>query len=68
MAHPHGPHADELTITHDFTHDSVRKFQVPENVSVSFYFICALHLANEKGLELIGQDDLSDFAIASGTE
>jgi condensin complex subunit 2 len=64
MAHPHGPHADELTITHD----SVRKFQVPENVSVSFYFICALHLANEKGLELIGQDDLSDFAIASGTE
>ena len=42
--------------------------QVPGNVTVSFYFICALHLANEKGLELIGQDNLCDFSIKSGSE
>lgn len=33
------------------------------NVTIPFYFICLLHLANEKGLELEGQDDLSDFQI-----
>jgi hypothetical protein len=37
--------------------------QVPSNVSVSFYFICLLHLANEKGLELQGEDGLNDFSI-----
>ncbi|POM63852.1 Condensin complex subunit 2 [Phytophthora palmivora] len=37
--------------------------KVPSNVTVSFYFICVLHLANEKGLELVGQDDLRDFQI-----
>ncbi|KAJ0412900.1 hypothetical protein ATCC90586_002530 [Pythium insidiosum] len=36
---------------------------VPSNVTVSFYFICMLHLANEKGLRLIGQDDMSNFEI-----
>ncbi|RLN05649.1 hypothetical protein BBJ28_00004683 [Nothophytophthora sp. Chile5] len=42
--------------------------QVPSNVTVSFYFICVLHLANEKGLELIGQDDLRNFQIRKETE
>lgn len=37
--------------------------QVPSNVTVSFYFICMLHLANEKGLKLTGQDDLCNFQI-----
>ncbi|TDH67505.1 hypothetical protein CCR75_004132 [Bremia lactucae] len=37
--------------------------KVPSNVTVSFYFICVLHLANEKGLELVGQDNLCDFRI-----
>ncbi|ETI45346.1 hypothetical protein F442_09986 [Phytophthora nicotianae P10297] len=37
--------------------------KVPSNVTVSFYFICVLHLANEKGLELKGQDDLRNFQI-----
>ncbi|CAK4069476.1 unnamed protein product [Aphanomyces euteiches] len=37
--------------------------KVPSNVTVSFYFICMLHLANDKGLELIGQDDMRDFKI-----
>jgi condensin complex subunit 2 len=36
---------------------------VPANVTVPFYFICLLHLANEKGLELTGAEDLSDFTI-----
>lgn len=30
-----------------------------------FYFICVLHLANEKGLKLEGRDDLLDFIVAS---
>mmetsp|Transcript_7724 Transcript_7724/g.14236 ORF Transcript_7724/g.14236 Transcript_7724/m.14236 type:complete len:341 (-) Transcript_7724:1192-2214(-) len=33
------------------------------NVTVPFYFICLLHLANENGLELEGREDLSDFII-----
>ncbi|RLO06912.1 hypothetical protein DYB28_010404, partial [Aphanomyces astaci] len=37
--------------------------KVPSNVTVSFYFICMLHLANDKGLELVGQDDMRDFQI-----
>uniref|UniRef100_K3X8Z5 Condensin complex subunit 2 n=1 Tax=Globisporangium ultimum (strain ATCC 200006 / CBS 805.95 / DAOM BR144) TaxID=431595 RepID=K3X8Z5_GLOUD len=37
--------------------------RVPPDVTVSFYFICMLHLANEKGLQLVGQDDLRDFKI-----
>ncbi|KAI9921266.1 hypothetical protein PsorP6_000477 [Peronosclerospora sorghi] len=36
---------------------------VPSNVTVSFYFICILHLANEKGLKLVGQTDLRNFEI-----
>ncbi|KAF4317741.1 hypothetical protein BBO99_00007818 [Phytophthora kernoviae] len=42
--------------------------KVPSNVTVSFYFICVLHLANEKGLELVGQDDLRNFQIRKETE
>uniref|UniRef100_M4C6G7 Condensin complex subunit 2 n=1 Tax=Hyaloperonospora arabidopsidis (strain Emoy2) TaxID=559515 RepID=M4C6G7_HYAAE len=37
--------------------------KVPSNVTVSFYFICVLHLANEKGLALVGQEDLRNFRI-----
>ncbi|KAL4105643.1 hypothetical protein PRIC1_003703 [Phytophthora ramorum] len=37
--------------------------KVPSNVTVSFYFICMLHLANEKGLKLVGQEDLRNFQI-----
>jgi condensin complex subunit 2 len=33
------------------------------NVTVPFYFICLLHLANENNLELLGRNDLADFAI-----
>jgi condensin complex subunit 2 len=33
------------------------------NVTVPFYFICLLHLANENNLELLGRKDLADFTI-----
>ncbi|CAM9431335.1 unnamed protein product [Scytosiphon promiscuus] len=34
-------------------------------VTVPFYFICLLHLANEKGLKLEGREDLLDFSVES---
>lgn len=37
--------------------------KVPSNITVPFYFICTLHLANERGLALQGNSDLSDFTI-----
>lgn len=36
-------------------------------VTLPFYFICMLHLANEKGLRLEGRRDLSDFSVVSDT-
>lgn len=33
-------------------------------VTVPFYFICVLHLANEKGLRLEGRPDMTDFSVA----
>ena len=40
---------------------------VPNDVTVPFYFICVLHLANEHGLELNGQEDLKNFIISSSS-
>ena len=37
--------------------------ELASNITVPFYFICLLHLANEKGLKLDGSDDLNDFKI-----
>lgn len=37
-------------------------------MTVSFYFICMLHLANEKGLKLTGQEDLRNFTIEKDPE
>lgn len=34
-----------------------------ENVSIPFTFICLLHIANERGLEITGREDLSDLQI-----
>ena len=48
-------------------HDTVQKltgFQKQEDVSLPFYFICMLHLANEKQLRLENNvDGLNDFVI-----
>ena len=39
--------------------------QAQEDVSVAYYFICMLHLANEKGLCLENEDNgLKDFSIS----
>eukprot|EP00956_Cyclotella_meneghiniana_P010241 scaffold14139_cov74-Cyclotella_meneghiniana.AAC.13 len=55
------------------TVESMEQAQTQNDVTVSFYFICCLHLANEKGLKLdstgledfmisqIGDDDTSNF-------
>eukprot|EP00668_Euglena_longa_P015281 GGOE01019341.1.p1 GENE.GGOE01019341.1~~GGOE01019341.1.p1 ORF type:complete len:863 (+),score=278.77 GGOE01019341.1:150-2591(+) len=42
----------------------VRLLGNPEEITVSFYFISLLHLANEKGLELQGLPCLSDLFIS----
>lgn len=36
---------------------------VSNNITVPFYFICMLHLANEKGLELRSSQELDDVSI-----
>lgn len=48
--------------------DTVTKLgatEAQEDVSLPFYFICVLHLANEKGLKLDnGDHGLADFVIS----
>ncbi|OQR84800.1 condensin complex subunit 2 [Achlya hypogyna] len=56
------PSGNEVVSFEEMVHDVAPN--VPRNVTVSFYFICMLHLANDKGLELVGQEDLQDFKIA----
>lgn len=34
-------------------------------VTLPFYFICLLHLANEKCLRLEGREDMLDFSVVS---
>ena len=35
-----------------------------KDVSVAYCFICLLHLANEKGLRVVGNDDLTDLTVS----
>ena len=41
--------------------------KIPEqklpDLSIAYNFICLLHLANEKGLEIVGQPDLKDLRV-----
>ena len=49
-------------------HDTVRAMEEAKtqvDVTLPFYFICILHLANEKGLRLDSKG-LDDFEIHSG--
>lgn len=39
--------------------------QTFKDISVAYCFICTLHLANEQGLDIVANQDLSDFAIKS---
>ena len=34
-----------------------------QEISVSYYFLCLLHLANEKGLKIEGQTNFADLKI-----
>ena len=43
---------------------SVYPEEKAKDISVSFYFICLLHLANERNLKICGSQDLSDFTIS----
>lgn len=43
--------------------DKLEAAQKQEDVSTAYYFICLLHLANEKGLKIEGQEDLRDMTI-----
>jgi len=45
--------------------ESVAAKNNQQGVTLPFYFICILHLANEKGLKLEGCDDLSNFTISA---
>ena len=42
--------------------------KIPEqklpDISIAYNFICLLHLANEKGLEITGQDDFADMHVS----
>ncbi|CAM9994156.1 unnamed protein product [Pylaiella littoralis] len=62
-AKPSTPEVVDMTFS-DIVHD-VASREEQSGVTVPFYFICLLHLANEKGLRLEGQEDLLDFSVAS---
>ena len=42
--------------------------KIPEqklpDISIAYNFICLLHLANEKGLEITGQPDMADLHVS----
>lgn len=55
---------NQKTLSFSDTIDSMKLAQKQNDVTLPFYFICVLHLANEKGLKLEGSDDLLDFVIS----
>ncbi|CAN0445926.1 unnamed protein product [Pylaiella littoralis] len=57
------PEVVDMTFS-NIVHD-VASREEQSGVTVPFYFICLLHLANEKGLRREGQEDLLDFSVAS---
>ena len=51
------------------TVQSMESSQTQENISCAYYFICMLHLANEKGLKLDNAEyGLTDFIISHDTD
>ena len=55
--------AHETVSFQDCIH-SIASSQKQKEVTLPFYFICLLHLANEKTLKIEGKDDLSDLIIS----
>ena len=59
------PSAPKTPVSFGKTVDVLEATQAQDDVSTAYYFICVLHLANEMGLRLEGQDNLLDFKITS---
>jgi len=57
------PKGDPQFVSFKDTVEKMDKAQSQNDVTVSFYFICCLHLANEKGLKL-DSTGLEDFMIS----
>ena len=58
-------HNDEQIVSFKDTIEKLGATEAQEDVSLAFYFICVLHLANEKGLKLEnGEFGLTDFTIS----
>lgn len=57
------PKGEPRFVSFKETVDRMEKAQSQSDVTVSFYFICCLHLANEKGLKL-DSTGLEDFMIS----
>ena len=43
--------------------EKVSEQKLPD-ISIAYNFICLLHLANEKGLEITGQEDFADMHVS----
>lgn len=60
---------EEQIVSFKKTVDKLGATEAQEDVSLPFYFICVLHLANEKGLKLEnGEHGLNDFVISRDSE
>eukprot|EP00903_Cladosiphon_okamuranus_P021173 g19447.t2 len=59
------PEVEVVDMTFSGIVHDVSSREEQSGVTVPFYFICLLHLANEKGLKLEGRQDLLDFSVAS---
>ena len=60
---------EEKIVSFKETVDKLGATEAQEDVSLPFYFICVLHLANEKGLKLEnGEHGLDDFVISRDSE
>eukprot|EP01039_Chlorochromonas_danica_P003015 gene3015-3289_t len=44
-------------------HSEEKAEKVQKDASLAYYFICLLHLANEKNLKITGQEDMADLHI-----
>lgn len=59
------PAITEKNVSFKDTVEKLGATEAQEDVSLAFYFICVLHLANEKGLKLEnGEHGLQDFIIS----
>jgi condensin complex subunit 2 len=53
---------------HDMVGELAQKSTAQKQASMSFYFICLLHLANEKNLVIKDCSNLNDLMVSRGVE